>query len=206
MDTQESKVDRTWKDLLREHLRSAKRPLIVIVGPTSSGKTDFSIRVAEEVGNAEIVNADSRQLYRGMDIGTAKITRAEMHKIPHHLFDVLDPDEEVTIAWYKKEATRVIDEIHVGGKVPMLVGGSMLYISAIIDGLQPIEKADPALREKLTDEYEKDDGASLYARLQEVDPETASAIHQNNMPYVVRAMEIWEATGQKASSLKSSSD
>ncbi len=200
------------KQNCKEHLTSfvekARNPLVVVLGPTASGKTAFSITVAQflrEMGkSAEVVNADSRQLYRGMDIGTAKITSEEMVGIPHHLLDVLDPDEEVTGAWYKVEASRVIDDILKRGNIPMLVGGSMLYISALIDDLEFVSSADPALRQKLEDQYDEDAGGALYARLTEIDPETASAFSKNNKPYVLRAMEIFESTGLKPSIAKQS--
>ncbi|MBU1911727.1 tRNA (adenosine(37)-N6)-dimethylallyltransferase MiaA, partial [Patescibacteria group bacterium] len=145
--------------------------LIVILGPTASGKTGYSIKLAKEIGNAEIVNADSRQLYRYLDIGTAKITKEEMEGVPHHLIDVLDPDEEVSVGWYQNEATRIISEIKERGNVPILVGGSMLYISSITDGLSMAPTASKELRNILINEYNKDEGVSLHNRLKEIDPE-----------------------------------
>lgn len=179
---------------------------MVVLGPTASGKTALSIDSALYLSStgsrAEIINADSRQLYRFMDIGTAKIKSEEMNGIPHHLLDVLDPKEEATGAWYKKEATRCIEEILKRGNVPILVGGSMLYISALLDDLQFVEGADPDLRKKLEKDYERDAGASLYQKLREIDPETASAFSIKNKPYVVRAMEIYESTGATPSQAK----
>lgn len=126
---------------LPEFISSSSKPLIVILGPTASGKTSFSIDLAAQIPSAEIINADSRQLYKYLNIGTAKITQQEMRGIPHHLLDVLDPKEEATAAWYKYEAGRVIGEIHSRKHFPILVGGSMLYISAIIDDLKfPTER------------------------------------------------------------------
>ncbi|PIP65617.1 hypothetical protein COW95_00830, partial [Candidatus Peregrinibacteria bacterium CG22_combo_CG10-13_8_21_14_all_49_11] len=137
----------SWQSILSEHIQQSAKPLVVILGPTASGKTDFSIEVARvidklSVTRPEIINADSRQLYRHLDIGTAKITEEEKwfdcahHKqrIPHYLFDVLDPKEEVTVAGYKEWTERCIDDIHARSNVPVLVGGSMLYISAVTDG------------------------------------------------------------------------
>lgn len=124
-----------FRTRLHDFIATAPTPTIVLVGPTASGKTAFSIDLAAQLGNVEIVNADSRQLYKHLNIGTAKITSEEMHGIPHYLLDVLDPKEGATAAWYKREAERVIGEIHVRGRVPMLVGGSMLYLSAVIDDL-----------------------------------------------------------------------
>lgn len=140
-----------WQSLLHQHLTNAEKPLIVILGPTASGKTAFSLEVAKWIKNAlpprpfdcrsgrsawpiELINADSRQLYKYMDIGTAKITKEEMGDTPHHLFSVLDPKEKVTVGWYKREAEKAIDSVLARGHVPILVGGSMLYISAVTDG------------------------------------------------------------------------
>ena len=183
-------------------LHTATRPLIVILGPTASGKTATSIQLAQQVRGIEIINADSRQLYRGLDIGTAKITNEEMQGIPHHLLDVVDPHEEVTAADYQKRATAIIAEIHARGHVPMLVGGSMLYISAIIDGLDFPPAADPEYRRKLEQEYAVDGGVTLHARLAELDPDAASAIPRQNRPYVIRALEQLSETGQAVRSQK----
>lgn len=195
-----------WQECSADFLSSAKKPLIVVLGPTASGKTAFSIDVAKFLDvsgkHAEIVNADSRQLYRFMNIGTAKIWPEEMEGIPHHLLDVLDPKEEATAAWYKTEATRVIEDILRRGNIPILVGGSMLYISALLDNLQFVTGADPTLRKKLEQQYDLDGGATLYGRLMEIDPETASVFSKNNKPYVIRAMEILEGTGLKPSEAK----
>lgn len=193
--------------MLNDFITRSSRPLVVVLGPTGSGKTDFSIRLAlrlrshsagsgkagRSVQQIEIVNADSRQLYHSLDIGTAKITPEEMHGIPHHLLSVLDPKEEVTVAWYREKASAVIDGCFHRGSLPILVGGSMLYISAIIDGLELLPSADPLVRSRLEEEYEKDRGISLHRKLQEADPESAASIHPHNKPYVIRAMEIYES-------------
>jgi tRNA dimethylallyltransferase len=191
-----------WPELVTQHLATAKRPLIVVLGPTCSGKTAFSIEVATQIGNAEIINADSRQLYQHLDVGTAKVTEAEKAGIPHHLFGVLDPSVDVTVAKYKEMAEKEIDAVLERGNVPVLTGGSMLYISAIIDGLDPLPPVKKELREKLEAEYDFDRGQTLYAKLQEIDPATASGFHPNNRPYLVRAMAIYEDTGKPPSSLK----
>jgi len=205
-----SQFDQNRREKLADFVLHKGKPLIVILGPTAGGKTSFSLSLAdflEGLGKkAEVVNADSRQIYRGLNIGTAKITPAEMNGVPHHLIDVLDPSEEVTAPWFKEQAEQVIDDILRRGNIPVLVGGSMLYISAIIDGLHFAPIADDALRSKLEEEYDLDQGATLYARLQEIDPDTAANIHSNNKPYVIRAMELCEATGAKASSQKEQSD
>ncbi|MFA6522973.1 MAG: tRNA (adenosine(37)-N6)-dimethylallyltransferase MiaA [Candidatus Peribacteraceae bacterium] len=147
----------------------------------------------------EIVNADSRQLYKYMDIGTAKINPDEMRGVTHHLLDVLDPKEEVTAAWYKERATKAIDEVLERGNIPLLVGGSMLYISAVIDDLQFVPSPDPAIRKRLDEEYDRDGGAALYAKLQRQDPETAERFSVRNKPYVIRAIEILETIGTPSS-------
>jgi tRNA dimethylallyltransferase len=185
---------------LNAFLRSAQKPLLVILGHTASGKTAFSIDLAlalqAEGKNVEIINADSRQLYKGMDIGTAKITNEEKRGVVHHLLDVLDPKDPVTIAWYKKEAEKIIEDCHTRGVTPMLVGGSMLYISAVIDGLEPLDPVDPTERKKLSDEYDKDEGVTLWNRLNELDPEGAAGIERRNKVYLIRAMEIVTSTGK----------
>lgn len=189
----------SWLPIVQKYLaRKPALPLIAVIGPTASGKTAFSIRLAKELQKlgvtAEVVNADSRQFYTGFDIGTAKITEKEMDGVPHHLLSVLDASEECTIAWYQKEAARVIGGIHARGNLPLLVGGSMLYVSAVIDGFEPLP-ADPEIRSRLEREYDADAGATLFARLSEVDPETVHSIPKENKIYVVRAMEMYESTG-----------
>jgi tRNA dimethylallyltransferase len=194
-------------NIVQGFLRGApKRPLIVIVGPTASGKTAMSIDIASSIETAatvqaEIINADSRQFYKYMDIGTAKIRPEEMHGIPHHLLSVLDPKEPCSIAWFQKEAAKVIDEIHSRGNIPILVGGSMLYVSAIVDGLQPLP-SDPALRKRLSEEYDIDQGVTLHRRLAEIDPVSAASIPRENKVYLLRALEIYEQTGKPKSAQK----
>ncbi len=191
---------------LREFISSASRPLIVILGPSASGKTDFSLDVAAEISGAEVINADSRQLYRHLDIGTAKIRPDEMRGIPHHLIDVLDPKEEVTSAWYRDQALRTIDDSLNRKKTPVLVGGSMLYISAVIDGLAFPVGSDTVLRERLEAEYDQDGGVTLHGRLTGIDSEAAAGIPQQNKPYVIRALELYELSGKKPSDLRHQSD
>lgn len=196
-------TSRDWPTVTDDFLASAKRPpLIVVLGPTASGKTAFSVNLALHIGKAEIINADSRQLYKYLNIGTAKITDEEKRGVPHHLFDVLEPSEEVTIADYKKMAMDAIDDCHKRGVVPILAGGSMLYISAVVDGLEPLPAAPAELRARLEAEWDKDDGWTLYDKLVEIDPATAKSFEKQNKVYVVRAMELYEMTGRKPSDLK----
>ncbi len=208
-------VMNSYTDIQRQILEgffysAPTKPLIVILGPTASGKTSFSMSLAHELRDvfgktAEIVNADSRQFYRGFDIGTAKITPAEKQGIAHHLINVLGPQEDCTIAWYKREAERVIADIHAYGNIPVIVGGSMLYIAAIVDGLEPLPLASPGIRERLEREYDADSGKTLFARLTEIDPETAASFPMQNKVYVVRALEIFESTGKTKSAQKKKS-
>ena len=194
---------------LEQLRKTSALPLAVIVGPTASGKTGASIALAKAIGErgvaVEIINADSRQCYKELDIGTAKITEEEMQGIPHHLFDALDPRTPITVAWYQKRAKEIIYEIQKRGALPVLVGGSMLYISAVIDGLALAPPGDPTLRKKLESDYDLDGGLTLYKKLQQIDPEAAAAFHANNKQYVVRAMEIFMTTGAKPSLSKKKS-
>ena len=189
-----------------EDLLASRLPLHVLVGPTASGKTGLSIRIAQELRlqkrGVEIINADSRQLYRHLDIGTAKIRKEEMCDIPHHLIDVLDPKQEVTAAWYKREAERVIAEIHARGNIPFLVGGSMLYVSAIIDNLEFVATTDQSLRARLRQRLDDEGPEALYRQLQALDPEGALAIEPRNEVYLLRALEVCLTTGRTLEAAK----
>lgn len=192
-----------WQPLVEAHIRDNSKPVIVVLGPTCSGKTGFSLSVCAEIGErAEVVNADSRQFFAVMDIGTAKISEEEKGTVPHHLFSVLDPKEPVTIAWYQEQANAVINDIHARDGVPVLVGGSMLYISSVIDGLRPLPEADPELRKELERLYDEDDGWALFDELSRVDPDTAKSFDKANKQYVVRAVELYRLTGFPPSTLK----
>lgn len=168
--------------------------LIVICGATASGKSDLSVSLAQELG-AEIINADSMQLYRGMDIGTAKLSLEERGGIPHHLLDVLDVDQDASVAWYQTKARELIDEIHGRGKDVVVVGGTGLYIKAILDDLN-FPDTDPQVRARLEEEALADNGETLFKRLQELDPAAALAIDRENLRRIIRALEVIEITGQ----------
>jgi tRNA dimethylallyltransferase len=174
------------------------KPLVAIVGPTAVGKTALAIQLAQEF-RGEIVSADSRQVYREMNIGTAKPTPVEQRAAPHHLIDVVNPDETFTLADYQARAYAIIDEIHARGNLPFLVGGTGLYVRAVLEGLAiPRVEPNPARRAEL----EREDAASLYTRLQELDPVAASKIDVRNKRRVIRALEVYEATGTRISELQ----
>jgi tRNA dimethylallyltransferase len=167
--------------------------VIVICGATATGKSDIAIEIAQELG-AEIINADSMQLYRGMDIGTAKLNVEERRGIPHHLLDVLDVSQDSTVAWYQEQARAVITEIHGRGKDAVIVGGTGLYIKAILDDLN-FPDTNPEVRAKLEAELEEFGAAALFTRLEELDPAAALAIDRANTRRVIRALEVIEITG-----------
>lgn len=168
--------------------------VIVICGATATGKSDIAIEVAQSIGG-EIINADSMQLYRGMDIGTAKLGLAERGGIEHHLLDVLDVNQDSTVAWYQDQARTVITEIHGRGKDAVVVGGTGLYIKAILDDLN-FPDTDPEVRAKLEAEAVEFGAASLFERLEQLDPAAALAIDQANTRRIIRALEVIEITGQ----------
>jgi tRNA dimethylallyltransferase len=168
--------------------------VIVICGATATGKSDIAIEVAHEFG-AEIINADSMQLYRGMDIGTAKLPEEQRGGITHHLLDVLDVSQDSTVAWYQEQARAAITEIHSRGKDAIIVGGTGLYIKAILDDLN-FPETDPEVRARLEAEVAEFGAASLFARLEELDPAAALAIDRANTRRIIRALEVIEITGQ----------
>ena len=175
--------------------------LLVIVGPTAVGKTKIGIELAEKLGG-EIVSADSRQMYRSMNIGTAKPSPEDMQKIPHHMIDVVNPDEEYTVADYACGAHAAIKSISEKGKIPVMVGGSGLYIRAVIDGIFPGPGSDMKIRGKLEIEAKENGLASLYGRLCKVDPAASHRIHPRDMRRIIRALEIYEITGKPISLLQ----
>jgi tRNA dimethylallyltransferase len=174
-------------------------PLVAIVGPTGVGKTRAAIAVCQVLGG-EVVSADSRQLYRGMDIGTDKPSPEQRSLVPHHLVDILDPDEEFTLAQYQELAYQAIDGVLARGGVPFLVGGTGLYVRAVLQGYSiPRVKPSPELRQKLLGEAEREGEVALHARLERVDPEAAARIDPRNVRRVVRALEVYETTGKPIS-------
>ena len=168
--------------------------LIAIVGPTAAGKSDLAVDLALALGG-EVVNADSMQLYRGMDIGTAKLTAAERRGVPHHLLDIWDVTRTASVAEYQVLAAHVIDDIESRGRVPVLVGGSGLYIRAALGDLD-FPGTDEGIRQRLESELAADGPAGLYRRLQGADPVAAAAILPSNGRRIVRALEVIELSGR----------
>ncbi|MFV2118820.1 tRNA (adenosine(37)-N6)-dimethylallyltransferase MiaA [Streptomyces sp. Act-28] len=168
--------------------------VIAVVGPTAAGKSDLGVHLARELGG-EVVNADSMQLYRGMDIGTAKLTSEERGGIPHHLLDVWDVTRTASVAEYQRLARTQIDRLLAQGRTPVLVGGSGLYVRGAIDALE-FPGTDPAVRARLEAELEERGSGALHARLAAADPDAARAILPSNGRRVVRALEVIEITGR----------
>jgi tRNA dimethylallyltransferase len=168
--------------------------LIVICGATATGKSDLSVSLAQKI-DAEIINADSMQLYKGMDIGTAKISTEEQQGIPHHLLDLLEVNQDANVAWYQDKARSVISDIHARGKDAIIVGGTGLYIKAILDELN-FPDTDPVVRAALELEFATKGIAPLFERLEKLDPAAALAIDKANSRRVIRALEVIKITGK----------
>ena len=168
--------------------------VIAVVGPTAAGKSDLGVAIAQAL-NGEVVNADSMQLYRGMDIGTAKLTTGERQGVPHHLLDIWDVTEAASVAEYQRLARAEIDRLHAAGRTPVLVGGSGLYVRAAIDALD-FPGTDPEVRARLEAELAEHGTGPLHVRLAAVDPEAARAILPSNGRRIVRALEVVEITGR----------
>ena len=173
---------------------------LALTGPTASGKTALSLEAARELG-CEIISCDSMQIYKGMDIGTAKATDAERETVPHHLIDFLSPLESYSVERYRQEAIECAEDIISRGKIPLFVGGTGLYIDAVMRPLaNESPKSSPEIRERLMAEAASEEGRdALHARLCSVDPESGAAIHKNNVKRLVRALEIFEMTGKPKS-------
>ncbi|HUG33144.1 MAG TPA: tRNA (adenosine(37)-N6)-dimethylallyltransferase MiaA [Anaerolineales bacterium] len=180
--------------------------LILIVGPTVVGKTEVAIQLAERL-NGEVVSADSRLFYRGMDIGTAKPTHEEQRRVPHHLIDIANPDETLSLAVFQQKAREVIVDIHTRNKLPFLVGGTGQYIRAVTQGWTPPEvKPNEQLRKELERQKEENGIHWLYENLRELDPEAAKNIDPRNFRRTIRALEVIMTTGKKFSEQRSQTD
>jgi len=180
-------------------------PVLVVTGPTASGKTAAALILAEQL-SGEIISADSMQIYRGMDIGTAKATPAERKRVPHHLLDICEPGDRFSVADYKKAATQVIREIYDRGHLPILCGGTGQYLSAMIEGLTFTEiPIDFQLRESLNQEAANKGLEYLYRQLQSVDPETAARLAPADQKRIIRALEVYQQTGKSVGQLNQES-
>ncbi len=178
-----------------------KSSLICIVGPTTVGKTEIAIQLAQQL-DAEIVSLDSRQIYREMDIGTAKPTPDQRQAVPHHLIDCVDVDQSFSVAEYQRLADSTIEEIGERGKRTMAVGGAGLYFRGLIDGLFEGPGADIEIRARLQREVEEHGNVVLHEQLHQCDPEAANRIHPNNLVRIIRALEVYELTGKPISALQ----
>lgn len=176
-----------------------KRPLIILTGPTAVGKTELSIALAKKIGG-EIISADSMQVYKHMDIGTAKIMPEEMQGVKHYLIDELEPDEEFNVTVFKEKCDKYIEEIYSHKKIPVIVGGTGFYIQAVLYDIDFKETdSDDSYRKELQEFARKSGNEALHARLREVDEKAAEQIHPNNVKRVIRALEYFKQTGEKIS-------
>lgn len=180
-------------------------PLVSVVGPTASGKTKLAIDIALKYGG-EVVSADSMQIYKGMDIGTAKPDKAEMRGVPHHLMDFLDIGIDYSVAQYVKDAHAAIHDIHNRGKLPVLAGGTGLYIDSLLNNIKFDEtKRDDKLRAELEKMAAEKGGEALLKMLKDFDPETASLLHPNNIGRIIRAIEVYKTTGKTMTEMREKS-
>jgi len=179
---------------------------ICLAGPTASGKSALALELADALRGqieVEFISVDSAQVYRGMDIGTAKPSSDERARVPHHLIDILEPEQAYSAARFVQDATRLIDDIRARGRLPLLVGGTMLYFKALRDGLDAMPGADPALRQQIDARAADQGWPALHAELQRVDAVTAARLAPNDAQRIQRALEVWELTGQPLSALHS---
>jgi len=183
----------------------SNKPMIIIAGPTATGKSSLGVRLAKDI-DGEIVSADSMQVYKYMDIGTAKISKEEMDGVPHHMLDVCEPTRAYSIGDYKDAAKKCVEDIQSRGKVPIIVGGTGFYIHALLyDTDFGNQEADPSVRERIEKEYDELGAVHVFERLKEVDPDAAATMHMNNKKRVVRALEFYETNGYKISEHNTSS-
>ena len=171
--------------------------IIIIAGPTASGKSSLAIEVAKKL-NSQIVSSDSMQIYKHMDIGTAKITESEMQNIKHHMIDIVNPDEEYSVSDYANQAKAIIDNLHKENIIPIVCGGTGLYIDSLLYPLS-LGAKDDSIRQKLQKEYEEFGAEYMHDKLKAIDPKEAQKVHANNVKRVLRALEIYELTGKTKS-------
>lgn len=179
---------------------NGRKKLIIVAGPTAVGKTESAILLAKKI-DGEIISADSMQVYRGMNIGSAKVTEEEMQGVPHHLIDILEPEEAFNVSRFQTEAKKAMAGIYERGHIPIIAGGTGFYIQSVLYDIDFTENdADMRYRHRLEEEAATAGAAALHDKLKAVDPEAAAAIHENNVKRVIRALEFYEKTGQKISS------
>ncbi len=176
-------------------------PVIFLMGPTAAGKTALAISLCEYL-NTEIISVDSALVYKGMDIGTAKPDADELARAPHHLIDLLDPSETYSVADFRRDAIEIIDKFHQQGKVPVLVGGTMMYFKALIDGLSPLPEADANVRAELETQAKEHGWPYLYKELVKVDPQAAQKMSANDSQRINRALEVYRITGKTMTELQ----
>ena len=182
---------------------AAPRVAYALLGPTASGKSRLAMQLAG-TRPVEIVSIDSAQVYRGMDIGTAKPSPAERQAVPHHLIDLIDPTERYSAGLFRQDAIRAVAEIHARGKIPLLVGGTMLYFRALAHGIDTLPQAEPGLRAQIDARAARHGWPALHADLARVDPLTAARLSPNDSQRIQRALEVWELSGKPISALQKS--
>lgn len=180
-------------------------PAIFLMGPTASGKTDLALQLADALP-CEIISVDSALIYRTMDIGSAKPSAAILQQYPHHLIDILDPVQSYSAAQFRDDALQAMAEITARGRIPLLVGGTMLYFKALTEGLAAMPSADPVVRARLEQQAASEGWAALHAQLQRIDPVSALRIHPNDPQRLLRALEVWHISGQTMTQLRAQQD
>lgn len=180
-----------------------KLPVITLMGPTAAGKTALAIELCQAL-NTEIISVDSALVYKGMDIGTAKPSAQEQALAPHHLIDIIDPAQSYSVAEFRADAIKLIDDFHQRGKVPILVGGTMMYFKGLIEGLSPLPEANAEIRAVLEREAEQKGWPALHQQLKEIDPEAAAKISENDSQRINRALEVYRISGETMTQLQQS--
>ncbi|MEH6469887.1 MAG: tRNA (adenosine(37)-N6)-dimethylallyltransferase MiaA [Halopseudomonas sp.] len=185
---------------MSQSLSDQSLPVICLMGATATGKTDLAVRLAERLP-CDLISVDSALIYRGMDIGTAKPDVELLTRAPHRLIDICDPIESYSAAEFRRDALNEIETTHRNGRIPLLVGGTMLYFKALLEGLASLPKADPVIRQQLLEQAETEGWAVLHRRLQQLDPVSAQRIHPNDPQRLQRALEVYELTGKTLTQL-----
>lgn len=180
------------------------KPIVFIVGPTASGKSEFALRLARKI-DGEIVSCDSMHVYRGMNVGTAKPTREERRKTPHHLIDLISPRRSFSVFQYRQRALDAIRKIRARGKIPIIVGGSGLYVKSLLDGFSKHPGRQNGIRKQFESVAQRKGSRFLYERLKQVDPKRAEKVHPNDHKRIIRALEVWQRSGQAISDWESQS-